>query len=176
MNRKEFVSALAVLGAAPVCACAAPQAAAAEALSAAENFKQEWLGALLGAMDVQLDEEARRKLMEASGRACARRGAVAGLRKASEGNLDKLVAALEKMLGPGNARRAGDVVHLRYAKCYCPLVGNGREKLSPTYCNCSRGWALEVFEAISGKPVSVELLSSIRRGGPDCRFTIRIGG
>ncbi len=175
MNRKEFVSALAVLGAAPICSCGAPDAAAAEAPSAAEKFKQEWLTALLSNMDAQLDENARRKLMESCGRACARRGAAAGLGKAAEGSLDRLVAALEKILGPGNASRDGDVVHLRYTRCYCPLVGGGPERLSPTYCNCSRGWAMEVFESVSGKPVSVELLGSIRRGGPDCRFAIRMG-
>jgi hypothetical protein len=27
---------------------------------------------------------------------------------------------------------------------------------------------------MTGKPVAVELISSIKRGNPDCRFTIRV--
>ncbi len=173
MNRKEFVSALAVLGAAPVCACAADDKPSPEAL-AAEKFKQEWIASLLANLDSQLDEPSRRKLMESCGRACAQRGALGSLRKAAEGSLDKLVAAMGKILGPDNVRREGSTVHLRYAKCYCPLVGGGPARLSDTWCNCSRGWVMAVFETIAGKPVSVDLVSSIRRGAPDCRFVIRL--
>ena len=54
-------------------------------------------------------------------------------------------------------------------------VASGPDRLPDTYCNCSRGWLLEVFENITGKPASVELLSSIRRGGADCRFVVRLG-
>ncbi len=173
MNRKEFVSALAVLGAAPVCACAADDKPSPEAL-AAEKFKQQWLITLLANLDSQLDEPARRKLMEANGRACAQRGSLGALRGAAEGSLDKLVAAMGKILGTDNVRREGSTVHLRYSKCYCPLVGGGPERLSDTWCNCSRGWAMAIFEAVTGRPVSVELVNSIRRGAADCRFVIRV--
>lgn len=175
MTRKNFVAALAAAGAAPAASRAADENPAPEAANA-ERFKQQWVASLLTTIDSQLDPAARVKFMESCGRACAQRGAVDAFKKASGGNLDKLLQALEAHLGAGNARREGNTVHLRYAKCYCPLVSAGRERLSNTYCECSRGWALEVFQAVTGKPVTVDLLSSVKRGDADCRFTIRIAG
>lgn len=173
MDRKQFLNVLAAAGTLPVCACAAENAPAATG-DAGEKFKQQWLSALLAAMDSDLDEPSRRHLMESCGRACARRNALPSLEKAAAGDVDKLLAALGQHIGAENARREGNVVRLRYTKCYCPLVAAGPAVLSPTYCNCSRGWALEVFGAVTGKPVSVDLISSIRRGDPDCRFVVRL--
>ena len=140
-----------------------------------DQFRQAWVKTLIETMDAQLDGPAKIKLLESCGRACARRGSLPSLQKSANGQVDALVKALEGTLGAGNARREGNTVHLRYAKCYCPLVADGPERLPDSYCNCSRGWALEVFGAITGKPVTVDLISSIKRGGPDCRFEIRIG-
>lgn len=168
MNRKEFFHVLAAGAATPACL------AAQEAPPAGERFKQEWVSALMATLDSQLDEAGRRAVMESCGRACARRGAGAALGKAAQGDIDKLVAAIGQSVGKENVRREGNVVHLRYAKCYCPLVSAGPERLSKTYCNCSRGWAMEVFESATGKKASVELVSSIKRGDADCRFVIRL--
>jgi hypothetical protein len=172
MERKEFIAALTALCAVPACQA---QNAAAPAASPQDRFRQIWVKTLVETMDAQLDDSAKIKLLESCGRACAKRGSLPNLQKSANGNLDALVKTLEETLGSGNARREGNVVYLRYAKCYCPLVADSPERLPNSYCNCSRGWALEVFGAITGKPVTVDLISSIRRGGPDCRFQIRIG-
>ena len=174
MERKDFIRALAALCAAPVC-CSGQEQTPSSAARPQDQFKQAWVKTLIETMDAQLDAPSKVKLMETCGRACARRGAVARFREAAHGQFDELLKALEATLGAGNARREGNLVHLRYTKCYCPLVGDGPERLPDTYCNCSRGWVLEVFEAITGKPVTADLVSSIRRGNPDCRFTVRIG-
>jgi predicted hydrocarbon binding protein len=172
VHRKRFLNVLAAAGAAPLCASAAESAAASDET---EKFKQQWISTLLAGMDSEMDEPSRRRLMESCGRACARRGALPSLAKAAGGDLDKLLSALGRILGAENARREGKTVHLRYTKCYCPLVGAGPAVLSPTYCNCSRGWVLEVFGSVTGKPVTVDLLSSIRRGDSDCRFVVKVG-
>lgn len=166
MNRKEFVGALVAIGAVKSPAQTSEQAGR-------TNFQQEWIKSLMETLDAQVDEPARIKIMEECGRACARRGAVAGLSKAAAGDLDKLIGALAGHLGRENVRREGNIVHLRYSKCFCPLVAAGPERLSKTYCNCSRGWAMEVFGAVTGKPVTVELLRSIKRGDPACEFIVR---
>lgn len=172
MNRKQFVGALVAIGASASHA-QSPESAAQQAADPKRKFQQEWLKALLENLDSQFDEATRTKLMEACGRACARRGAAAALAKAAGGDLDKLVVAIGSLVGPENARREGSAVRLRYTKCYCPLVGDGPDRLSNTYCHCSRGWALEVFGTVTGKPVRVELLRSIKRGDPICEFLIR---
>jgi predicted hydrocarbon binding protein len=169
MKRIEFFQVLAAGAATPVAL------AGQEAPSPGERFKQEWVSALMATLDSQLDEAGRRALMESCGRACARRGAVAAMGQAAQGDVDKLVAAIGEHVGKENVRREGNVVHLRYAKCFCPLVSAGPERLSKTYCNCSRGWAMEVFESVTGKKAAVELVSSIKRGDADCRFVIRLG-
>ncbi len=174
MERKEFMGALAALCAGPLC-CASQEQPQPPAVRPQDQFRQAWVKSLVETIDAQLDAPSRIRLMEACGRACARRGSLAPLQKAANGNLDSLVSALDAILGAGNARREGNLVHLRYTKCYCQLVADGPERLPDTYCNCSRGWVLEVFGTITGKPVSVDLLGSIRRGNPDCRFTVRIG-
>ncbi len=166
MNRKQFVGALVAIG-----AVKSPAQTPEE--GSRMKFQQEWIKSLMENLDAQVDEPARVKVMEACGRACARRGAVTGLSKAAGGDLDKLVVALAKHVGQENVRREGSVVHLRYTKCFCPLVASGPERLPKTYCNCSRGWALEVFGAVTGKPVTVELLRSIKRGDASCDFVIR---
>jgi len=71
-------------------------------------------------------------------------------------------------------RRRIAQVELRYPKCYCPLVAAGATRMSPTYCNCSRGWVLEHFETATGKPVTVKLTHSIKRGDTFCRFLIHL--
>jgi hypothetical protein len=174
VERKDFIGALAALCAAPVC-CAGQDQPPSSAARPQDQFKQAWVKTLIETMDAQLDGPSKVKLLETCGRACARRGALPSLQQAAHGQLDALLKALEANLGAGNARQEGNVVHLRYTKCYCPLVGDGPERLPDTYCNCSRGWALEVFGTITGKPVTVDLISSIRRGDADCRFTVRIG-
>ncbi len=173
MNRKQFVGALVAIGAGASNAQSPEPAPQKPVVDVKETFRQAWVTALMTNLDSQLDEPSRIKLMESCGRACARRGAAGQLTKAAGGDLDKLVTALGALLGKENAQRDGNTVRLRYTKCYCPLVGAGPERLSKTYCECSRGWALEVFGAALGKPVDVELLRSIKRGDSVCEFLVR---
>lgn len=174
MNRKQFVSALVTIGAGTAAGQTAETPAQAPPPDPQAGFRQAWIKTLMEKMDAQMDEPSRVRLMEECGRACARRGAAAGLSKAAGGDLDKLVSALASHVGAENAKREGGAVRLRYPKCYCPLVSAGLPRLSPTYCNCSRGWVLEVFGTVTGKPVKVEMLSSIKRGDAVCEFLIRI--
>jgi predicted hydrocarbon binding protein len=144
-----------------------------ESKSRPQRFKEEWLKSLLKHMDEQFDEKTRVKLMEACGRDCARRGSIR-MAEASKGDVGKLVNTLANYLGKENSRMEGKVVHLTYSKCYCQLVADGPERLSDTYCFCSKGWVLEMFETAAQKPVKVELLQTIKRGAPSCKFLIRL--
>jgi predicted ArsR family transcriptional regulator len=125
-------------------------------------------------MEKRLDKPSRVALMEDCGRACAGRGAVAGIAAPCRGDVAKLVERLGTHLGKENAVLDGRTARITYTKCYCPIVGAGPERLPDTWCECSRGWLLEMFETVAGKPVKVELLESIKRGGQACRFVVRL--
>ncbi|MDH4207789.1 MAG: DUF6144 family protein [Anaerolineae bacterium] len=132
-----------------------------------------WIENLVGAMDAHLDERTKAALMESCGRACARLSAIASAEKC-RGDVDKLVATLEKWVGQGNAQKDGDLVHVVYPRCLCHLVAKGPERLPDTYCLCSRGWLKEMFETVVNHPVQVDLLQSVKRGGECCRFTVTL--
>jgi hypothetical protein len=43
---------------------------------------------------------------------------------------------------------------------------------SPTYCQCSRGFAEKYWEAALGRPVKVEVACTAITGGDECKFII----
>ena len=137
------------------------------------KFKEEWIKTILKNMDEQFDENTRIRLMESCGRDCARRGSIK-IAESNKGNLDKMLETLAKYVGKDNIQKQGKAVHLKYSKCYCSLVNKGPARLSDTYCYCSRGWVLEMFETCAGKPVKVELKKAIKRGDPHCKFIVRL--
>jgi hypothetical protein len=172
MKRKHFVQlagALVTLGAGK----SSSQEPSAQAAERWQKMHQAWISSLMESLDTNVDEPTRARLMLAQGRACARRSMVKTA-QACKGDMDKLVATMAKHVGQDNCRREGNVVHLRYPKCYCPIVAAGPERLSRTWCECSRGWVHEVFETVAGKPLEVELTHSVKRGDYDCRFVIRL--
>jgi predicted hydrocarbon binding protein len=173
MDRKKFInvtSALVALGAGR----ASGKQETEQPSERWQKMHQAWITSLLESLDANVDDPTRTRLMLSAGRACARRSGILAQAQAANGDLDKLVATMAKHVGQDNCRREGNVVRLRYPKCYCPIVGAGPERLSNTWCHCSRGWVHEVFETVAGKPVKVELTHSIKRGDPDCRFLIHL--
>ena len=111
--------------------------------------------------------------MQARGRSCARGGPVRRA-QAHKGDVDGFVADTVKHAGPDAMRREGSLVKVLYPRCYCPLVSQGKQTLSPTYCECSIGWLKEMFETVSGKPVTVTALETVKRGGKVCRFEVKL--
>ncbi len=173
MDRKKFInvtSALVALGAGR----ASGKQETEQPSERWQKMHQAWITSLMESLDANVDDPTRTRLMLSAGRACARRSGILAQAQAAKGDLDKLVATMAKHVGQDNCRREGNVVRLRYPKCYCPIVAAGPERLSNTWCHCSRGWVHEVFETVAGKPVKVELTHSIKRGDPDCRFIIRL--
>jgi len=126
----------------------------------------------LGDLDSQLDEDTRVKILEDCGRSCTPRSLVEKLKSVwgDTGNVDDFVDEAAKAWK--HLRREGDGVYVEYERCYCPLVKDYAGELSDSWCNCSRGWLLELFGSATGSPVGVELLRSVRRGDDECRFQI----
>lgn len=139
-----------------------------------KEFAQGWVKNLVESIDAHLDEETRMRVMESCGRACARRGP-ARVAEECRGNLDGWLATLAKWHGGEEyVQRQGDVVHVICSECFCTLVKDGPARLPDTYCYCSRGWMKETFETVVEKPVDVDLVETVKGGGQQCRFTIKL--
>jgi hypothetical protein len=181
MDRKEFLrnTCQCGLGAAALGMMSAtrafaedPKPPAAENLDKDAAFRVLWLQNMLATLEAQLDEPTRIRFMEGCGRSCAKLGAIKAA-QAAKGDVDALIKTLQSWVGPENVRRDGKEIHLSYSTCLCHLVAKAPERLPDLYCHCSRGWVLEMFETVLGKPVKVELLESIKRGGKRCHFVVR---
>lgn len=65
-----------------------------------------------------------------------------------------------------------------YYACHCQLVRtalrDGRPKVSPNFCYCSAGYEKLHFDVIFGQPVEAEVLETLLKGDPRCRFSIKI--
>jgi hypothetical protein len=152
------------------------------------EFGDTWLPRFFKTMDQTVDETSRRKLMIANGKACFDGYAGPPKKQPSPDAVEKFKAWIKEK---GKARGysiEGDVISFEFISsaetgqaspaslCLCPMAEAQTPKtLSPTYCLCSVGYVKEMHERILGKPINVELVDSVLRGGPRCKFKITIG-
>lgn len=61
-------------------------------------------------------------------------------------------------------------------RCYCNLMHGLPEgvTVTPTYCQCSRGFVEKYWEGILGRPVRVELKETAISGSDECKFVIHL--
>jgi len=183
MNRKAFL-ARSIGGLAGCCAAAALGASAlveaeegqASAPDKEKQFIQDWLADLMDAVDRQCDEAVKARLIGACGRACFERPAFKrNMPVAGRGDVDKLIEALKASF---EAWREGSTVHVRFGAvspgCYCPAARYRPHKPNDLHCHCSRGSHQAIWETELGRPVRVEILESVRRGGKTCHFLVHL--
>ena len=185
MNRKTFLEKSAQLG---ICSCVLmtilPNASNAampgddeknvEKLIQEKEFVENWLADLLDAMDKHLDRETQVKLVEYCGKACFNRYqfkkdiAVQG-----KGDVEKLIEAYRRNF---KIEHEGNVVHIRYGggKCFCPAAIYRPYKPDDLHCECTRMTHQSIFETALGKPVKVDVIESIRRGGTNCHLLVHL--
>ena len=149
---------------------------------AAMKFK-----AMMEHMDEMLDEETKRKILNACGRSCFINAfGVADERKLTPEQGEAYLKNLEK--SGIEVRRDGETITVFYrwgvkqnpyglsmqeGYCMCPIVESGVSGMSKSYCNCSAGYVKEALERATGKTVlKAEVLESILQGGKDCRFKV----
>jgi hypothetical protein len=142
------------------------------------NAVRTFLSDFLAKEESNLDHETLVKLMQQRGRNCCRALKFRqDLIEQSQGNVDKLVGLMGKIVGPDNCRRSGNEVTLIYPvnKCVCGWSPSRPPTPNDPYCECSAANNQTLFESVSGKAVSVKVLESPRRGGTHCRFAIHLG-
>ena len=138
------------------------------------THQHKWIKTLMEGLDAQIDEKTRAEVLEKCGRACIPRSFIAKAKACKKGakDTDEFLDNLGKVWK--HLHRDGDNLYIVYEKCYCPLVKAYKGELSPSFCNCSRGWIKELFESALDKPVRVELEKSIKKGDDLCKFKVRL--
>lgn len=165
---------------------AAPVAAApSHSLQERVDFAENWVRNFMRALDENLDDPVRAKVMEANGRACA----LDYMKKANiqikPVAFDQWLEKVQKRPSDGAIRVEGRTVYYQYlsnyqgkpapeGSCLCPLVETKPAGLSGTYCHCSVGYIKEFFSRTFGQPVKVEIVSATLRGGKRCQFKIEL--
>jgi hypothetical protein len=182
VNRKEFLKSLAVAGASLPCCCLPLKAESGKCESnkctSDAGAVRDFLSEFVIREETNLNHDnTLLKLMHERGRACCRTLAFRQkLIEDSHGNIDSLVELMGKIVGPENCRREGDMITLIYPTAKCVCSANPVRPPSPDdpYCNCSAANNQLLFETVSGKPVTVRVMESPRRGGARCRFGIHL--
>jgi hypothetical protein len=191
MNRSEFIRTSAQLTCASCFAlafgsgasaadapapAAPPSAPADEALKQAQSdnaFINNWLTDLFEAIDTEVNPATQLKLLQACGRGCYRRHQFKqDIAAAGKGDPEKLIAAYRKNFG---IEREGDLVHIRYGDhCFCPAARNRPARPNDLHCECTRATHQTVFETALGRPIRVELIETVRRGGKTCHLVAHL--
>lgn len=177
MDRKEFLKNACGLG---VCGCVlsalgAGEPVLAQAVDAPDQrlvFARYQLAKMLGFMASEAPAEACARILEKTGRECAKLGQLPGMFK---NNPEGYFAAAKKNWGTDFAwdREKGVItVAVAEGPCGCPMVDSRRTPA--VWCNCSVGYQKETFETIFGRPVGVSLKESKLGGGRRCVFEVKV--
>jgi len=149
----------------------------------------EWVKGAMERLDVLVDGDKRNQIMMRCGRDCARVNKrpieMARARRKAFKTTDEFLAAEEKNPPAGTRLvREGDTLHQFYTplaftrpmRCYCALLRGlpDGETVSPSYCQCSRGFVQKYWEDVLGRSVGVDLVKSCVSGADECEFVVRL--
>jgi hypothetical protein len=141
-----------------------------------KEFVKNWMSDLFDSIDAELDEETKVRVMAGCGRGCFRRFQFKqDIARLGKGNVESLVQAYKKNF---EVWREGDLVHIRYGadskQCYCPAARYHPAKPHDVHCECTRATHQTIFETALGRPIKVEVVESLRRGGKTCHFVAHV--
>lgn len=133
----------------------------------------KWIASLIDALDKNVDEKTRVRILEQCGRQCQSQSFIEKARDLYQksGSVDEFLKKLGQSFK--YLHKEGDKIYFIYPKCFCAQVNKiPQGKLSGTYCNCSRGWIKALFEGALGKPIEAIMEESIVNGDKQCKFRI----
>lgn len=134
---------------------------------------ERWIACLIDGLDEYVDDETKARVLERCGRQCQSQHFVKKARKIYKKSEDVDEFLNEFMKVYKNLRREDYKIYVVYPKCYCSHVNKiPQEKLSATFCNCSKGWVKELFEGALNKSVDVIMEESIINGDKQCKLQI----
>jgi uncharacterized protein DUF6144 len=148
-----------------------------------------WVKTAMDRLDTEVDKGTAARIMENCGDNCSKKNhsviKTYLMKRDKFGSVDKFLEAeiQNPMLGT-RIERDGDILYHIYTpksftpplRCYCALFNElpEDETVSKTYCNCSKAFVKNIWEAVLEKPVEVELQESVISGGDTCRFKIKM--
>jgi hypothetical protein len=123
------------------------------------RFTKLWVSRFMDNLDAHVDLDTRKRLMEACGRTCfIGAHGKSSSEKVSPEQEAEFLKRHRARFGENSVRKEGDQTVLDFwyiqnprglkvadGYCLCPVVEDGPEKLSPTYCHCSVGYVREMF-------------------------------
>ncbi len=146
-----------------------------------------WVKDVMERLDALVDEETRIQVMENCGYDCAlmnkRVIERAKARRRKFESVDEFLEAEQRKPMKGTRLvREGDVLYQFYApyaftrpmRCYCSLLMGlpADERVSSTYCHCSKGFVEKFWEDVLERPVRVEIIQSVVSGAEECKFAV----
>jgi hypothetical protein len=141
-----------------------------------KEFLDYWYAGFMRGLE-SLDEASRRKVLQECGKACAQSYTVQVFRQARQASpdLDSFLQNLSKSFSASKYERTGpNTLRVTYNHCYCDLVRLGLVQ-SPALCDCSAANLRENLQQSLGTCASVEIESSILRGGEACVLIATLG-
>ncbi|MEW5826185.1 MAG: hypothetical protein AB1778_05080 [Candidatus Bipolaricaulota bacterium] len=135
-----------------------------------------WILQAAASLSDSADEPTCRHVLEACGRACfpAALGEKARRIWESSATTRDFVLGLRDVFPP--VVLFGEEIHVVYPKCYCEFMRAVPPSEVPwTYCQCSIGWVKEFFALATGQSAVVDVISTVLRGGAECRLRVDLG-
>ena len=183
MKRKEFLSSACKVG---LCSCAGlsflsgnvlfaqSESEGEKELKSKIGFMQRRFAKFLELLDNSVDNKTKEGIIQSLGRECAKESKEFYIKH--KNNPEALLKEMEKFWAESSEydkeNNTIKIIGRPIEKCGCNLVDNS---ITPKdFCNCSKGWSMEAFSEILGKPVDVEILESVLMGGTRCSFAIKI--
>lgn len=135
-----------------------------------------WIRDIVASLEGETDAETCRRVLEPCGRRCFPASLGKKARTMWEGSTTAR-AFLERLQGVSpHVAIVGEEIHIVYPKCCCKRVSAiPAGEMPAAYCDCSVGWAKELFRQATGRDVDVVALTTIIRGGTECRFQVELG-
>jgi hypothetical protein len=149
----------------------------------------EWVKGAMERLDALVDPDVRNAILMHCGANCAavnKRPVEAARARRKKYKTAEAFLEAEQKHPPAGTRlvREGGALRQFYTprsftrpmRCYCSLLRGlpEGETVSPTFCQCSRGFVRKYWETVLGKPVSVDLVKSCVSGADECEFLIRL--
>jgi hypothetical protein len=137
-------------------------------------------------LDKNVDEVSLNKIMEENGRGCFSDWIDETGQTVKQITLEEFTEWVGDNIKDDTFKVDGNIIYFQFTssaetgdkskagQCLCTFAESKPEGLSPRYCYCSVGYVKEWFGRKFGKPVEVELLSSVLRGDDWCKFKITV--
>lgn len=181
MNRKEFIKSFCICGA---CSCMAfplfgtnqdtkdSTDKKIRELGQKIQFMQTRMAKFINILDKKMDEADLNKVLEGLGIECSNEYETYYKKYTDnlEGFLQMAKDAWDMNFKHDKENKVITVIGKKTTRCFCPFVK--KSLMSPDFCNCSLGWQQHTFSTLIGKPVKVEIIESVLRGGKSCSFAI----